>query len=109
MADRIKEVWTTNLEEEMSYLRAAIEKYPFVAMVSPSPSASSPLRARPVLSTRHNTFVRARRLIPAFWSHRIPSSPVSSRDRSARFAGRAITTTRPSGVTSTCSGSSNSA
>jgi hypothetical protein len=34
-ADRIKEVWTTNLEEEMSYLRAAIEKYPFVAMVSP--------------------------------------------------------------------------
>lgn len=35
MADRIKEVWTTNLEEEMSYLRAAIEKYPFVAMVSP--------------------------------------------------------------------------
>lgn len=34
MADRIKEVWTTNLEEEMSYLRAAIEKYPFVAMVS---------------------------------------------------------------------------
>ena len=32
--NRIKEVWAENLEEEMSYLRAAIDKYPFVAMVS---------------------------------------------------------------------------
>lgn len=40
MAERIKEVWANNLEEEMSYLRAAIEKYPFVAMVCP---ASPPL------------------------------------------------------------------
>lgn len=50
MADRIKEVWTTNLEEEMSYLRAAIEKYPFVAMVSrahpPGPLALLPSARR---------------------------------------------------------------
>jgi len=32
--NRIKEVWAENLEEEMSYIRAAIDKYPFVAMVS---------------------------------------------------------------------------
>ena len=32
--NRIKEVWAENLEEEMSYLRAAIDRYPFVAMVS---------------------------------------------------------------------------
>lgn len=51
MADRIKEVWTTNLEEEMSYLRAAIEKYPFVAMVSPSLPASI-VPAGPVLPVR---------------------------------------------------------
>lgn len=110
MADRIKEVWTTNLEEEMSYLRAAIEKYPFVAMVSPSLPASftaaGPLGlARAVWKSSVGKGV----LISAYWSHRIPSSPVSSHDRSARFAGRAITTTRPSGVTSTCSESSNSA
>ncbi|GAA5885041.1 hypothetical protein JCM3774_003456 [Rhodotorula dairenensis] len=48
MADRIKEVWTTNLEEEMSYLRAAIEKYPFVAMDTEFPGVV----ARPIGSFR---------------------------------------------------------
>ena len=31
---RIREVWADNLAEEMSYIRAAIDDYPFVAMVS---------------------------------------------------------------------------
>lgn len=40
---------------------------------------------------------------------RTPSSRESSHDQSGLFAGRATTTTRLCGVTSTCSGSSNSA
>ena len=37
---RIREVWAENLAEEMSYIRAAIDEYPFVAMVRfPSRSA----------------------------------------------------------------------
>lgn len=48
MAERIKEVWANNLEEEMSYIRAAIEKYPFVAMVRRCSSSVHPSRlARP--------------------------------------------------------------
>merc|ERR1711939_421342 len=48
MAERIKEVWANNLEEEMSYLRAAIEKYPFVAMDTEFPGVV----ARPIGSFR---------------------------------------------------------
>lgn len=33
MAGRIREVWSENLDVEMGYLREAIEKYPYVAMV----------------------------------------------------------------------------
>lgn len=33
MVGRIHEVWADNFEEEMAHLRAAIEKYPYVAMV----------------------------------------------------------------------------
>lgn len=31
---RIREVWAENLDEEMTYIRAAIDQYPFVAMVN---------------------------------------------------------------------------
>jgi CCR4-NOT transcription complex subunit 7/8 len=41
MATMIREVWAENLEEEMSYIRAAVEHYPFVAMVCPLPSSPS--------------------------------------------------------------------
>lgn len=37
---RIREVWAENLAEEMSYIRAAIDEYPFVAMVSPRTSCT---------------------------------------------------------------------
>lgn len=33
--ERIREVWADNLAEEMSYIRSAIDDYPFVAMVNP--------------------------------------------------------------------------
>jgi len=36
---RIREVWAENLEEEMAYIRHAIQDYPFVAMVSPTSSS----------------------------------------------------------------------
>ena len=43
---RIREVWAENLAEEMAYIRAAIDEYPFVAMVRPLPSYSTlPLTA----------------------------------------------------------------
>lgn len=31
----IREVWATNLEEEMDEIRHIVEKYPYVAMVRP--------------------------------------------------------------------------
>jgi hypothetical protein len=34
MANRIREVWAENLDEEMGYLRDTLERYPYVAMVS---------------------------------------------------------------------------
>ncbi|GAA6000729.1 hypothetical protein JCM10207_004628 [Rhodosporidiobolus poonsookiae] len=48
MADRIRDVWSTNLDEEMSYLRAALEKYPYVAMDTEFPG----IVARPIGSFR---------------------------------------------------------
>lgn len=38
MAGRIREVWATNLEQEMVLLRQLIQKYPYVSMVSSWPS-----------------------------------------------------------------------
>jgi CCR4-NOT transcription complex subunit 7/8 len=32
---RIREVWKTNLKEEMAVLRDLVEKYPYIAMVGP--------------------------------------------------------------------------
>lgn len=31
---RVREVWSTNLEQEMALIRETIEKYPYIAMVS---------------------------------------------------------------------------
>ena len=117
MAERIKEVWANNLDEEMSYLRAAIEKYPFVAMVRlplplsrpsclPIPARRRQPRLSAALATPRGHLADPRLRTPA---RRTPSSPASSPARSARSAARATTTTRRSGATSTCCASSSSA
>lgn len=68
MAERIREVWANNLEEEMSYLRAAIEKYPFVAMVRPA------LSYPPCTPSRSYSVARGQlEAPPLFPSHPTPS------------------------------------
>lgn len=57
---RIREVWAENLEEEMGYIRNAIQDYPFVAMVS---RALSPL-AMSTRSDRGGPHGRARVSLP---------------------------------------------
>lgn len=44
---RIREVWKHNLHEEMAVLRDLVDKYPYIAMVGPPPSALAFASARP--------------------------------------------------------------
>jgi CCR4-NOT transcription complex subunit 7/8 len=77
---RIREVWANNLEEEMSTLRALVERYPFISMVGRCP----------VLGGRADR-------------SRIPSSPASLRGPLPMISDqRPHTTIKPCDATSTC-------
>lgn len=53
MANKIREVWAENLDEEMGYLRDTLARYPYVAMVSVHAGPNQPPNSHSLLATGH--------------------------------------------------------
>ena len=53
MANKIREVWAENLDEEMGYLRDTLARYPYVAMVSVHAAPAQPPNSHSLLATGH--------------------------------------------------------
>jgi hypothetical protein len=83
MVTRIKEVWAENLEDEMTNIRDAIQKYPFVAMV----------RGLGIITVAQRDYMDDIDWA-GFCIQRTRNSPASSRDRLATFGRRQTIITR---------------